>query len=182
ARCLLDILAEDAFLARRALEIYQLEHPSDLRFDYGYLHPDLDHSLPPPARLTQSKIVLQRSPLRSLPGTDSSRASMTHRRRDSRWCIPTSPSRSQTPRCWRTFPEATDCSSPSMRTLCLSRSSSSRPTVCSSSSMAPQPPRPLSSGSSTLVIGKWHRDRAAWWNSHCFLTSRSSIATPPPVS
>ena len=55
ARRLLDILAEDAFLARRALEIYQLEHPSDLRFDYGYLHPDLDHSLPPPARVTQSQ-------------------------------------------------------------------------------------------------------------------------------
>jgi hypothetical protein len=46
ARLLLDIVAEDVFLARRALEIYELDDASDVRFDYGYLHPDDEHSLP----------------------------------------------------------------------------------------------------------------------------------------
>jgi hypothetical protein len=46
ARHLADIVAEEVFLARRALEIYQLEDASDVRFDYGYIHPDLDSTLP----------------------------------------------------------------------------------------------------------------------------------------
>jgi hypothetical protein len=47
ARHLADIVAEEIFLARRALEIYQLEDASNVRFDYGYIHPDLDNTLPP---------------------------------------------------------------------------------------------------------------------------------------
>jgi hypothetical protein len=46
ARHLADIVAEEVFMARRALEIYQLEDATDVRFDYGYIHPDLDNTLP----------------------------------------------------------------------------------------------------------------------------------------
>jgi hypothetical protein len=46
ARHLADIVAEEVFLSRRALEIYQLDDASDVRFDYGYIHPDLDSTLP----------------------------------------------------------------------------------------------------------------------------------------
>ena len=45
ARELADLVAEDVFIARRALEIYQLEDASTVRFDYGLLHPDVDHDL-----------------------------------------------------------------------------------------------------------------------------------------
>ncbi len=45
ARALADMVAEDVFLARRALEIYQLSDASDVHFDYGYLHPDTDYDL-----------------------------------------------------------------------------------------------------------------------------------------
>jgi hypothetical protein len=45
ARLLLDIVAEDVFFARRALEIYELDDASDVRFSYGYLHPDDDDNL-----------------------------------------------------------------------------------------------------------------------------------------
>jgi hypothetical protein len=45
ARQLLDIVAEDVFFARRALEIYELDDASDVRFSYGYLHPDDDDNL-----------------------------------------------------------------------------------------------------------------------------------------
>ena len=44
-RALADMVAEDVFLARRALEIYQLADASDVHFDYGYLHPDADYNL-----------------------------------------------------------------------------------------------------------------------------------------
>jgi hypothetical protein len=54
-RQLVDIAAKDVFLARRALEIYELDDASDVRFSYGYLHPDDDQSLPPPRRVTQSQ-------------------------------------------------------------------------------------------------------------------------------
>ena len=43
ARRLADFVAEDVFRARRALEIYELDNLDDLRFNYGYIHPDLDH-------------------------------------------------------------------------------------------------------------------------------------------
>jgi hypothetical protein len=45
ARNLADLVAEDVFVARRALEIYQLEDASSVRFDYGHLHPDDDNDL-----------------------------------------------------------------------------------------------------------------------------------------
>jgi hypothetical protein len=45
ARSLADIVAEDIFIARRALEIYQLQDASSVRFDYGWLHPDQDNDL-----------------------------------------------------------------------------------------------------------------------------------------
>jgi hypothetical protein len=45
ARRLADLVGEDIFVARRALEIYQLEDASNVRFDYGLLHPDVDHDL-----------------------------------------------------------------------------------------------------------------------------------------
>lgn len=45
ARALADMVSEDMFLARRALEIYQLTDASDVHFDYGYLHPDTDYDL-----------------------------------------------------------------------------------------------------------------------------------------
>jgi hypothetical protein len=45
ARNLADLVAEDIFVARRALEIYQLEDASSVRFDYGLLHPDVDNDL-----------------------------------------------------------------------------------------------------------------------------------------
>jgi hypothetical protein len=45
ARNLSDLVAEDIFIARRALEIYQLEDASSVRFDYGWLPPDQDNDL-----------------------------------------------------------------------------------------------------------------------------------------
>jgi hypothetical protein len=45
ARQLAGLVAEDVFVARRALEIYQLEDASSVRFDYGLLHPDVDRDL-----------------------------------------------------------------------------------------------------------------------------------------
>src|SRR5260370_40002600 len=45
ARNLADLVAEDIFVARRALEIYQLEDASSVRFDYGLLYPDVDNDL-----------------------------------------------------------------------------------------------------------------------------------------
>jgi len=50
-RQLADIVAEDVFFARRALEIYELDDASDVRFDYGYIHPDQDLDLQPVARV-----------------------------------------------------------------------------------------------------------------------------------
>ncbi|HXO39690.1 MAG TPA: hypothetical protein VN872_13700 [Candidatus Acidoferrum sp.] len=44
ARKIIDQVAEDGFVAQRALEIYQLT-PANPRFDYGYLHPDQEHTL-----------------------------------------------------------------------------------------------------------------------------------------
>jgi hypothetical protein len=44
ARALAAMVSEAFFLARRALEVYQLEDASDVHFDYGFLHPDIDNS------------------------------------------------------------------------------------------------------------------------------------------
>jgi hypothetical protein len=45
ARKLSGYVADDFFIARRALEIYQLEDASTVHFDYGWLHPDQDNNL-----------------------------------------------------------------------------------------------------------------------------------------
>jgi hypothetical protein len=45
AQALADKVADDVFVARRALEIYQLEDASSAHFDYGWLPPDTDSNL-----------------------------------------------------------------------------------------------------------------------------------------
>lgn len=45
ARRLMDLVMDDVFLAHRAREIYELDGLPGLRFDYGYLHPDIERSL-----------------------------------------------------------------------------------------------------------------------------------------
>ncbi|QOY86617.1 hypothetical protein [Paludibaculum fermentans] len=54
ARDVVDMVMEDVFLAQRAREIYQLDRISGLRFDYGFLHPDIDRSLSPATRASAS--------------------------------------------------------------------------------------------------------------------------------
>ncbi|MFT4218811.1 MAG: hypothetical protein QM619_16740 [Micropruina sp.] len=54
AREVVDMVMEDVFLAQRAREIYQLDRLTDLRFDFGYLHPDADRSLSPAQRAAAS--------------------------------------------------------------------------------------------------------------------------------
>jgi hypothetical protein len=58
ARQVVDMVMEDVFLAQRAREIYELDTISDLRFDFGYVHPDLDHSLSPATRASASLVSL----------------------------------------------------------------------------------------------------------------------------
>jgi hypothetical protein len=58
ARRVVDMVMEDVFLAQRAREIYQLETVPNLRFDFGYLPPDQDHSLEPAIRATASLVSL----------------------------------------------------------------------------------------------------------------------------
>jgi hypothetical protein len=50
ARQVVDRVMDDVFLAQRARESYQLEGTPNLRFDFGYLHPDTDRSLSPALR------------------------------------------------------------------------------------------------------------------------------------
>jgi hypothetical protein len=54
ARDIVDMVMEDVFLAQRAREIYQLDRIGNLRFDFGYLHPDVDRSLTPATRASAS--------------------------------------------------------------------------------------------------------------------------------
>ncbi|HTF45438.1 MAG TPA: hypothetical protein VK641_16150, partial [Terriglobales bacterium] len=54
ARDIVDMVMEDVFLAQRAREIYQLDRIAGLRFDFGYLHPDVDRSLSPATRASAS--------------------------------------------------------------------------------------------------------------------------------
>lgn len=54
ARDIVDSVMEDVFLAQRAREIYQLDPISNLRFDFGYLHPDVDRSLTSAVRASAS--------------------------------------------------------------------------------------------------------------------------------
>ena len=46
ARKIIDQVAEDAFIAQRALEDLLNSTTANPRFDYGYLHPDQEHTLP----------------------------------------------------------------------------------------------------------------------------------------
>jgi hypothetical protein len=54
ARDIVDMVMDDVFLAQRAREIYQLDRIAGLRFDFGYLHPDVDRSLTLAARASAS--------------------------------------------------------------------------------------------------------------------------------
>lgn len=54
ARAVVDMVMEDVFLAQRAREIYQLDAIAGLRFDFGFLHPDMDRALSPAARASTS--------------------------------------------------------------------------------------------------------------------------------
>lgn len=58
AREVVDMVMENVFLAQRAREIYQLDRVSDLRFDFGFLHPDVDRSLTPATRASASLLSL----------------------------------------------------------------------------------------------------------------------------
>jgi hypothetical protein len=58
AREVVDMVMEDVFLAQRAREIYQLERVPGLRFDFGYLHPDVERGLTPAVRAAASLISL----------------------------------------------------------------------------------------------------------------------------
>ena len=58
AREIVDMVMEDVFLAQRAREIYQLDRVFDLRFDFGFLHPDVDRSLTPATRAGASLLSL----------------------------------------------------------------------------------------------------------------------------
>jgi hypothetical protein len=58
AREIVDLVMEDVFLAQRAREIYELDRLFDLRFDFGFLHPDVDRSLTPATRASASLLSL----------------------------------------------------------------------------------------------------------------------------
>jgi hypothetical protein len=66
ARQVVDMVMDDVFLAQRAREIYQLEGTPNLRFDFGYLHPDTDRSLSPALRAAATLASLAGMPLQIL--------------------------------------------------------------------------------------------------------------------
>ena len=66
ARHVVDMVMDDVFLAQRAREIYQLEGTPNLRFDFGYLHPDTDRSLSPALRAAATLASLAGMPLQIL--------------------------------------------------------------------------------------------------------------------
>jgi hypothetical protein len=66
ARQLVDMVMEDVFLAQRAREIYQLDDTPDLRFDFGFLHPDDDRNLTLRERAAASVTSLSSLPLQVL--------------------------------------------------------------------------------------------------------------------
>jgi len=66
ARQVVDMVMDDVFLAQRAREIYQLEGTPNLRFDFGYLHPDTDRSLSPALRAAATLTSLAGMPLQIL--------------------------------------------------------------------------------------------------------------------
>lgn len=65
-RRLVDMVMDDVFLAQRAREIYQLEGTPDLRFDFGFLHPDIDRSLSPALRAAATLTSLSGMPIQVL--------------------------------------------------------------------------------------------------------------------
>jgi hypothetical protein len=66
ARQVVDMVMEDVFLAQRAREIYQLDGTPDLRFDFGFLHPDDDRALSPAVRAAATLTSLSGMPLQVL--------------------------------------------------------------------------------------------------------------------
>ncbi len=58
ARSIVDLVLDDVFVAQRAREIYQLDTLTDLRFDYGFLHPDEEQRLTPATRASASLVSL----------------------------------------------------------------------------------------------------------------------------
>ena len=66
ARQVVDMVMDDVFLAQRAREIYQLEGTPNLRFDFGYLHPDTDRSLSPALRAAATLTSLAGMPVQIL--------------------------------------------------------------------------------------------------------------------
>ena len=66
ARQVVDMVMDDVFLAQRAREIYQLEGTPNLRFDFGYLHPDTERSLSPALRAAATLASLTGMPLQIL--------------------------------------------------------------------------------------------------------------------
>ena len=66
ARQVVDMVMDDVFLAQRAREIYQLEGTPNLRFDFGYLHPDTERSLSPALRAAATLASLAGMPIQIL--------------------------------------------------------------------------------------------------------------------
>jgi hypothetical protein len=66
ARHVVDMVMDDVFLAQRAREIYQLEGTPNLRFDFGYLHPDTERSLSPALRAAATLVSLAGMPIQIL--------------------------------------------------------------------------------------------------------------------
>jgi hypothetical protein len=58
ARDVVDLVMEDVFLAQRAREIYELDRLTELRFDFGFLHPDVERALTPAQRAAASLVSL----------------------------------------------------------------------------------------------------------------------------
>ncbi|MBK8446342.1 MAG: hypothetical protein IPL41_06575 [Micropruina sp.] len=58
ARSVVELVLDDIFLAQRAQEIYQLDRITDLRFDHGFLHPDVESTLSPALRASTSLVSL----------------------------------------------------------------------------------------------------------------------------
>lgn len=63
ARRLADMVMLDAFYVARALEIYELEGPLPLQFNYGYVSPDEEHDLPIVERASASLQSLSALPI-----------------------------------------------------------------------------------------------------------------------
>jgi hypothetical protein len=118
ARQLTDIVAEDVFVARRSLEIYELDDASDVRFSYGYLHPDDDHSLVPLQRgyPMPAERCRARTGYLSSHGTTTSTSSTPPKPAGSTWCTLRFRYPLPTRSFWLIFLPGTACSSRSTST------------------------------------------------------------------